>query len=303
MEDCLWKAALARHPKMNPPKIRSKYWYTDSKGKSVYSLPHNRSVRVRKISETLLVECYEKILLNKNPYIDIEYFQRRNERKAIIGATGRYQNVWRRQRGLCHYCGRPILPDQLRDVVLIDPTGPALPSNFAYVHELCKPNELTVREVLGDVSVYTHRELVEGAQEITTALGPDGREKVPGPLRSNWPFMPLKKWFAKQNDASITLKFKEIETILGRDLSPSARKHSSRWYTRPDQNAMAEAWVTEGYKLLKLDLEREKATFHRQEEGTAHVVIPKWVTLRKLPDEAKYEIEHFLQYVKKKYGL
>lgn len=303
VEDCLWKAALARHPKMNPPKIRSKYWYTDSKGKSVYSLPHNRSVRVRKISETLLVECYDKILLNKNPYIDIEYFQRRHERKAIVGATGRYQNVWRRQRGQCHYCGRSILPDQLRDVVLIDPTGPALPSNFAYVHELCKPNELTVREVLGDVSVYTHRELVDGAQEITTALGPDGREKVPGPLRSNWPFMPLKKWFAKQNDASFTLKFKEIETILGRELSPSARKHSSRWYTLPDQNAMAEAWVTEGYKLFKLDFEREKATFHRQEEGTDHVVIPKWVTVRKLPDEAKYEIEHFLQYVKKKYGL
>ena len=303
VEDCLWKAALARHPRMNPPKLRAKYWYTDSKGKSVYSLPHNRSVRVRKISETLLVECYEKILLNKNPYIDIEYFQSRHERKNIVGATGKYQEVWKRQQGRCYYCGRPILPDQPREVVLIDPTGPALPSNFAYVHELCRPNELTVHEVLGDVSVYTHRELVDGAQEMTTALGPDAREKVPGPLRSNWPFMPLKKWFAKQNDASITFKFKEIETILGRDLSPSARKHSSRWYTRPDQNAMAEAWVTEGYKLLKLDFEREKAMFHRQEEGTAHVVIPKWVTARKLPDEAKYEIEHFLQYVKKKYGL
>ena len=55
--------------------------------------------------------------------------------------------------------------------------------------------------------------------------------------------------------------------------------------------------------MFKLDFEREKATFHRQEEGTDHVVIPKWVTVRKLPDEAKYEIEHFLQYVKKKYGL
>ena len=303
VESCLWKAALARHPRMNPPKLRAKYWYTDSKGKSVYSLPHNRSVRVRKISETLLVECYEKILLNKNPYIDIEYFQSRHERKNIVGATGKYEEVWKRQQGRCYYCGRPILPDHPREVMLIDPTGPALPSNFAYVHELCRPNELTVHEVLGDVSVYTHRELVDGAQEMTTALGPDAREKVPGPLRSNWPFMPLKKWFAKQNDASITLKFKEIETILGRDLSPSARKHSSRWYTRPDQNAMAEAWVTEGYKLFKLDFEREKATFHRQEEGTAHVVIPKWVTARKLPDEAKYEIEHFLQYVKKKYGL
>ena len=115
--------------------------------------------------------------------------------------------------------------------------------------------------------------------------------------------MPLKKWFAERSEASITLTFQEIERILGRKLSPSVRKYTSRWYTRPDRNVMAEAWVTEGYKLFKVDLEREKATFHRQEEGTAHVVIPKWVTARKLPDEAKYEIEHFLQYVKKKYGL
>ena len=26
VEDCLWKAALARHPRMNPPKLRAKYW-------------------------------------------------------------------------------------------------------------------------------------------------------------------------------------------------------------------------------------------------------------------------------------
>ena len=135
---------------------------------------------------------------------------------------------------------------------------------------------------------------------MTTALGPDAREKVPGPLRSNWPFMPLKKWFAKQNDASITLKFKEIETILGRDLSPSARKHSSRWYTRPDQNAMAEAWVTEGYTLTlgDLDLKREKVTFRRAEEGMSHAKLPTWLTVGRIPDEAAAEIEGFFAYIK-----
>lgn len=303
VDRCLWLAALARHPKMNPPKVRAKYWYNDSRGRSVYSLPDNRSVCVRRISDVQMVESYEKVLLNKNPYIDIEYFQRRHDRKSIVGATGRYQEVWKRQRGLCYYCGRQILPDQPRDVVQIDPTGPALPSNFAYVHELCGASELSVQEVLGDISVYTHRELADGAQEIITALGPQARDKVSGPLRANWPFLPLKKWFAKQKAASVTLTFKEIETILDRKLSPSARKHSSRWYTRPDQNAMAEAWATEGYKLFKLDLEREKVTFHRQEEGRAHAVLPKWVTQEKIPEEAKYELEHFFQYVKKKYGL
>lgn len=303
VENCLWTAALAHHPKMNPPKVRAKYWYTDSRNRNAYSLPNNRSICVRQLSDVLQVACYDKIQLNKNLYVDIDYFKRRQERKNIISVTGRFQEIWKRQQGRCYYCGRPIFPDQLHDVVKIDPTGHTLPSNYAYVHELCKANELSVREVLGDISVYTHRELMDASQEIVTALGPEAREKLPGPLRENWPFMPLKKWFSKKNCASITLTFGEIETILGRKLSPSARKHSSRWYTRPDQNAMAEAWVTEGYKLFKLDLDKQKATFHRVEEGMSHFAIPKWLTAKKLPDEARAELDDFLAYLRKKYGL
>ncbi len=303
VDKCLWTAALEHHPKMNPPKIRSKYWYTDSHGHGAYSLPDNRSVRVRRLSDVPIVASYEKILLNKNPYIDTDYFQRRHERKEIVSATGRYQEVWKRQQGRCYFCGRPILPDQARDVVWINADGPSLPSNFAYVHDLCKTNELAVHEVLGDVSIFTHRELLDEEPEIVTALGPQARAQFPGPLRENWRFLPLKKWFAKRSSASITLTFKEIEDILGRKLSPSTRKHSSRWYTRPDQNAMAEAWLTEGYKLAKLNLERERVTFHRAREGTSHVKLPEWLTAGKIPDGAKAEIEDFLKYIKKKYGI
>ena len=107
--------------------------------------------------------------------------------------------------------------------------------------------------------------------------------------------MPLKKWFAEQKAASITLSFKEIETILDHKFSPSVRKHTSRWYTRPDQNAMAEAWVTEGYTLTlgDLDLKREKVTFRRAEEGMSHAKLPTWLTVGRIPDEAVAEIEGF----------
>lgn len=115
--------------------------------------------------------------------------------------------------------------------------------------------------------------------------------------------MPLKKWFAKKNNASVTLTFKEIECILGRRLSPSARQYTSRWYTRPDRNAIAEAWVTEGYELFKLDLEREKVTFHRARDGTSHVKLPEWLTAGKIPDGARTEIEEHFKYIKKKYGI
>ena len=90
---------------------------------------------------------------------------------------------------------------------------------------------------------------------------------------------------------------------MGRKFSPSVRKYTSRWYTRPDRNVMAEAWVTEGYKLFKVDLEREKATFHRARDGVSHIKIPERLTAERIPDEARQEVENFFQYLKKKYGL
>ena len=303
VDNCLWEAVLVRHPKMNPPKIRTKYWYKDSRGRSIYSLPDSRSVFVRKLADTLLVESYEKVLLNKNPYIDTEYFQHRQERKAIIGATGRYQEVWKRQQGRCYYCGRPILPDQARDVTQINMADPDRPFNLAYVHELCKANELSIQEVLGDTSVYTHQELLDASQEILNVNDSESRVKLAGPFRENWPYMPLKRWFAKQQQASITLTFKEIEAILKRQLPESAKKYTAKWYTRPDQNAMAEAWQTEGYKLHKLNLEKQKVTFHRNIEGESHVTLPRWLTSMKIPDAARVELEDYLVYLRKKYGF
>ena len=152
VEDCLWKAMLARHPKMNPPKIRSKYWYTDSKEKSVYSLPKNRSVCVRRLSDTLLIASYEKVLLNKNPYIDAEYFQCRQERKAIVGVTGRYLDIWKRQQGRCYYCGRPILPDQARDVVQLAMDKPAKESGFVAKLAGCFADGQTDEQLIAEVN-------------------------------------------------------------------------------------------------------------------------------------------------------
>lgn len=303
VEDSLWKAALEHHPKMNPPKIRAKYWYTNSRGESVYSLPGNRSVCEKRLSDTLLVQNYEKIPLNKNPYIDRKYFESRNERKAIVGVSGRYREIWKRQQGRCYLCGRPILPDQSREVIQIDMGEPRTLANLVYVHGRCRLNELSVFEVLGDIGVYTARELVEACQDIDTAGNTDPREKLPGPMRENWPFQPLKQWFARENRASITLTFKDIETILERKLSASARKYPYCWYTRPDGSAMAEAWKTERYKLSKLNLEGEKVTFHRMNGGVSHVKIPRWLTFGKIPDGANAEIEDFLLYIKKKYSL
>ena len=99
------------------------------------------------------------------------------------------------------------------------------------------------------------------------------------------------------------MKFSEIEKILRRPLSKSLKKYTAKWYTRPDQNAIAEAWQTEGYCLDGLDFEKQRVTFRREERGLSHVKLPSWLVIGKVPDKARAEIEDFLAYIKKKYGL
>ena len=66
---------------------------------------------------------------------------------------------------------------------------------------------------------------------------------------------------------------------------------------------IAEAWLTEGYRLEKLDLKKEKITLKREMDGVARLVIPKQLTDKKIPIDAKYELETHMEYIIKKYGL
>lgn len=66
---------------------------------------------------------------------------------------------------------------------------------------------------------------------------------------------------------------------------------------------MTEVWLIEVYALHKLDLEKQRATFHRIVDGVSHVDVPKWLTAGRVPDAARAELEDFFAYIKKKYGI
>lgn len=303
VDKLLHQSAYSKHSRMAPKKVDSRYWFQTPAGASYYALPNSRHIHVKHLSDVPIVEAYEKLDVRKNPYVDREYFRQRHDRQAIEKMTGKYRTVWKRQEGRCYYCGRPILPGQPRTVAPVDLEQGPLVSNLAYIHTACNANELQVREVLGDIMVYSPRELLEAVQEIKTVGQPEPGRKTKGAIGAGWIHMPLKRWFAQQKAASITLTFAELEKIDQRPLAPSARNSRANWYTRPDKNAMAEAWVTEGYKIFRLSLEKEKVTFHRVLEGASHVKLPGWLKEGKIPDGAAAEIEGFLAYIKGKYGL
>lgn len=68
-------------------------------------------------------------------------------------------------------------------------------------------------------------------------------------------------------------------------------------------NSIAEAWVMEGYELTKIDLEERQIIVHRCEEGMSNLKIQNVLASGKLPGNAVYELETFMDYIINKYGL
>ena len=299
VQTALLEAAVQKHPKMALQKILNKYWYKESNGKHCYALPNDKSVRVIRLADTLLL-THHKVDTRKNPYIERDYTESRTHNREIENVTGRYRAIWERQNGRCYYCGRPILPDQPRTTVPLDIREPFSIRNSAYVHKKCVPNEFEVVRTMEDISVmrpYDMQSILESISEH------DYFKTVKEPLTPDWPHFNLKKYFAKSKAASITMSFEQFEKIDGVKLPVAAYRSRQWWSPKKNVNKIAEAWLSEGFYLQNLDLARMKLTFHRASETRTHLVIPEVLTKGKLPDNAVFELETHMAYIIKKYGL
>lgn len=128
-------------------------------------------------------------------------------------------------------------------------------------------------------------------------------QRVKREIGSNWKHIRLKEHFSTCTASSVTLTFREIEKINGKPLPASARKNRDWWYPRSNCNTIAEAWLTEGYSLQKLDMEKEKLTLRRDMEGYSKLEIPAVLTTGKIPDNARFELETHMEYVIQKYAI
>lgn len=295
----LLQAAINKHPRMQQAKIISKYWYREAGGRYIYALPDQKEIHIISLVDVMLVE-HRKVAVNKNHFIDTEYFEMRERQKGIERVTADFRPIWQRQNGCCYYCGRPILQDQRRTLVQLDMSISASKRNMAYVHTICKPNELCRMDMEDDVTVFSDYEILQMLDGISAAAL-SGRQKQS--ISQDWKHIKLKTFFANSKAASITLTFAQIEKIDGQKLPPTAEKCNSYWYPRTTCNTIAEAWITEQYELVKLDRDKKVLRFKRCKEGLVHIQLPKWLTEEKIPDDARFEIENYLDYIKSKYGL
>lgn len=299
VQTALLEAAIAKHPKLPLPKIQAKYWYREADGRHCYALPDDKSIRVVRLSDTLLL-THNKVKTNANPFVERDYAESRTHTREIQNVSGAYRAIWERQNGRCYYCGRPILVDQLRTIVPLNLSRPPSIRNSAYIHKICASNEFEVVMTMEDISVlrpYDLCAILEGIADKKTG------KRVKKEIRRDWKHYKLKEFFSQATSASITLTFDKIEEIDGRSLPASARKNRDWWYPRTNCNMIAEAWNTEGYSLHALDLKKEKITLHRNQEGMSKLIIPDVLTRGKLPDNAVYELETHMEYIINKYGL
>ncbi len=152
-----------RHPKWNIEQITQHYWHKDREGNRHFSLPERREVRVRRLSDTLFYQ-YGPVWPGMNPYTDTTYLSKRYRNRQIQSVTGSYRAVWEKQGGKCHYCGRPILPEEKKALVDVNPTHSYAVRNKAYVHWRCTSGSLDYID--SDIQPATLNELRELLEEM-----------------------------------------------------------------------------------------------------------------------------------------
>lgn len=132
----LYKWAKRRHPNKGKGWIYRRYWHIRGHRTSVFSTDGSRLIRM---SRTPIVR-HAKVRMDANPYIDIEYFEKRRFAFGCNRLSGTFKSVWIKQKGRCIHCGMPLEINGDRELLFKTPLvegGERTVSNMAYGHKLC----------------------------------------------------------------------------------------------------------------------------------------------------------------------
>ena len=302
VQTALLEKSISLHPKLPIEKIKHKYWYEEHDGRYSYALPDDKSIKVIHISDTLLLS--PKLMSfdsrqRMNPFIKKYFEQHKAHDKEIQNVTGKYKSIWKRQNGICHYCGRHILIDQPKAIVPYDLSKKPSKYNLAYIHQVCEKNEY-IDVVVDDVDDGFVRKY--NVLDCLKNIVSEEKDENISIFKSNWKYQQLKVFFEKSTKSSITLTFKDIEKIIESTLPPSSSTKRF-WYRNGKKICICHAWESEGYKTKKLNLEKKKITLYRVDDDVGNLEIPHELLNKKIPINAIWELENHFAYVIKKYGL
>lgn len=140
------------------------------------------------------------------------------------------------------------------------------------------------------------------------------------------PYCELTSFFHQSKKRTITVTFRFIELIIGRSLPWEAYIFNSFWYddiapnelhpmwqeegypfhkvclTKHESN-ITFSWLSQGYEIKSLNLERGRIMFYRVEKNVSNIVLPKALTERPLPREIAYKFDRLVEQFIKDNGL
>ena len=96
----LWKWAKRRHPHKSKKWIANKYWQTIEKRKWVFA---SGNIQLKNLSNKRIIRTIP-IKLDKNPYLDTEYWLAYKNNEGTRKLTGMYKRIWEKQKGICPFC-------------------------------------------------------------------------------------------------------------------------------------------------------------------------------------------------------
>lgn len=75
-------------------------------------------------------------------------------------------------------------------------------------------------------------------------------------------YAPLGEYLSSQRDRHrVSLSFREVESILGRALPTSARKHRAWWGNNAGSHSQARSWLNAGWTVANVDLNGARVSF------------------------------------------
>ncbi len=76
-------------------------------------------------------------------------------------------------------------------------------------------------------------------------------------------YEPLEKFLARNTASEVTMRFSEIEHVIGAQLPPVAFKHRAWWSNNPSNSVITHAWLKAGYKTERVDMGAQRLVFRR----------------------------------------
>ncbi|MDZ7731778.1 MAG: hypothetical protein U5R31_00510 [Acidimicrobiia bacterium] len=104
----------------------------------------------------------------------------------------------------------------------------------------------------GDAGARAGRAVDRGEPSNSSpGAGPSGR------------YRPLYEFLVRRDDHHVSLRFAELERILGASLPASARRHRPWWANTAGSHSQARAWLEAGWSVDMVDLNGGRVAFRR----------------------------------------